>query len=82
MKITVFYALSDSEGSIKTIQALIFLALVKTQFKKKSGLSATKALQDTDIPVKILKENADYFAEFICTQFNKSIKFFKITIFL
>ena len=31
-----------------------------------------KASQDTDLPVKTLKENADYFAEVICIQFNDS----------
>ena len=30
-------------------------------------------MQDTDIPVKILKENAEYFAEYICLQFNEAI---------
>ena len=30
----------------------------------------TKALQDTDLSGNILKEDADYFAEFICTQIN------------
>ena len=30
-------------------------------------------MQDTDIPVKILIENADYFAEHICLQFNETI---------
>ena len=44
-----------------------------TVFKKNRGLSTTKASQDTDLPVKILKENADYFAEFICIQFNDSV---------
>ena len=29
-------------------------------------LSTIKASQDNDLPVKILKENTDYFAEFIC----------------
>ena len=37
------------------------------------GLSTTKASQDNNVPVKILKENADYFAEFICIQFNDSV---------
>ena len=37
--------------------------------KEIRSLSTTKASQDTDIPVKILKENADYFAEFIYIQF-------------
>ena len=44
-----------------------------TVLKEIRGLSATKASEDTDLPVKILKENADYFAEFICIQFNDSV---------
>ena len=40
-----------------------------TVLKEIRCLSTTKASQDTDIPVKILKENADYFAEFIYIQF-------------
>ena len=44
-----------------------------TVLKKIRGLSTTKASQDTSLPVKILKENADYFAEFICIQFNDSV---------
>ena len=56
------------------LQVLIFLALKKKQVLKEiRSLSITKASQDTDVPLKILKENADYFAEFICIQFNKSI---------
>ena len=35
-------------------------------------LSSKKAVQETDIPVKILK-NADFFAEHICCQFNEAI---------
>ena len=41
--------------------------------KEIGGLSTTKASQDNDLPVKILKESADYFAEFICIQFNDSV---------
>ena len=36
-------------------------------------LSLNKSVQDTDISVKILQENADYFAEHICLQFNATI---------
>ena len=36
-------------------------------------LNLNKSVQDTDIPVKILKENTDYFAEHICFQFNETI---------
>ena len=39
----------------------------------KESLSTTKASQDTDLPAKSLKENADYFAEFICIEFTDSI---------
>ena len=46
-----------------------------TVLKEIRGLSSTKASQDTDLPVKTLKENADYFAEFTCIQFNDSVNF-------
>ena len=36
-------------------------------------LSSKKTVQETDIPVKILKENADFFAQNICRQFNEVI---------
>ena len=36
-------------------------------------LSLNKSVQDKEIPVKILKENADYFDEYICLQFNETI---------
>ena len=44
-----------------------------TVLKEIRGLSTTKASQDTDLTVKNLKENADYFAESICIQFNDSV---------
>ena len=44
-----------------------------TTLKEIKGLCTTKAFQDNDLPVKILKENTDYFAEFICIQFNDSV---------
>ena len=40
----------------------------------KNSLITTKASQDTDLPVKISKENADYFPEFNYTQFNGSVR--------
>ena len=36
-------------------------------------MSAKKAAQDIDIPVKVLKENAEFFADQICRQFNEAI---------
>ena len=35
--------------------------------------SLNKASQETDLPVRAVKENAEYFAEIICSQFNESI---------
>ena len=44
-----------------------------TVLKEIRDSSTTKASQDTNLSVKILKENADYFAEFICIQLNDSV---------
>ena len=44
-----------------------------TVLKEIKGLSANKAVQDSDIPVKALKENANFFAEQINLQFNEDI---------
>ena len=44
-----------------------------TVLKEIKRLRAKKAIQDTDIPVKVLKENAEFFAEQICLQFNEAI---------
>ena len=35
--------------------------------------SLNKASQETDLPVRAVKEKAEYFAEIICSQFNESI---------
>ena len=37
------------------------------------SLDTTKACQDTDIPTKILKENADIFSDFLFAYYNTSI---------
>ena len=44
-----------------------------TVLKEIKRLSSKKAIHETDIPVKILKENADFFAEHICRQFSEAI---------
>ena len=44
-----------------------------TVLKEIRKLNMNKAVKDTDIPVKILKENAKCFAEHICLQFNEAI---------
>ena len=44
-----------------------------TVLKEIRRLSSKKAVQETDIPVKIWKENADFFYEQVCRQFNEAI---------
>ena len=41
--------------------------------KEIKNLEVSKSVQDSDIPVKILKENAEFFAEQICCQFKEEI---------
>ena len=41
----------------------------KTALKIIRSLSNNKAFQETDMPVSVVKENAEYFAEIICSQF-------------
>ena len=45
----------------------------KTVLKIIRILSNNKASQETDLPVRVVKENAEYFAEIICSQINESI---------
>ena len=43
--------------------------------KKILKLDKTKASQKTDIPTRIIKENIDIFANFLCTSINSAIKY-------
>ena len=47
---------------------------VNDVFKEIKRLKAKKATQITDIPVKILKENADIFSAYICDFLNETIR--------
>ena len=50
-------------------------ALIPTDvFKKIKSLKARKAIQITDIPVKILKKNTDLFSAYICDFLNQTIR--------
>ena len=49
----------------------------KTVLKIIRSLSNNKASQETDMPVRVVKENAEYFAEIVCSQFNESINSLK-----
>ena len=44
-----------------------------TVLKQIKGMIANKAVQDTDIPIKVLKENINFFAGQITLQFNEGI---------
>ena len=44
-----------------------------TVLKEIRRLSSKKTVQETDIPVKIWKENADFFYEQVCRKFNEAI---------
>ena len=48
----------------------VSVADVKKEIRK---LDPRKATQNTDIPVKILKQNADIFGNYICDFFNECI---------
>ena len=49
-----------------------------TFLKEIRKLKSNKAMQDTDIPVKTLKENAEFFADYIFLQYNeRSSKFIR-----
>ena len=52
----------------------------KTVLKIIRSLSNNKASQETDLPVRVVKENGEYFAEIICSQFNGSINSSKLTL--
>ena len=43
------------------------------------NLSKKKAIQDDEIPVKILKENVNFFVEYICILYNYAIKISKFS---
>ena len=45
----------------------------KTVLNEIKKLKLSKAVQDSDIPVKILKENSDFFAEYIYLRFNEAV---------
>ena len=46
----------------------------KLKKKKTLKLDKTKASQKTDIPTRIVKENIDIFADFLCASINRAIK--------
>ena len=46
---------------------------VEEVYKKIRKSSPRKSAQSTDFPIKVLKENADTFADYICRFFNESI---------
>ena len=60
---------------LNVFQVFIFHQLIKILFLEKlEDLSPIKKVQDTDIPVKILKDDAEFFAEYIHLQYNEAIR--------
>ena len=59
-------AYKGSSFSFSTVEKVDVIREIKNHNKK-------KAIQDDDIPVKILKENVDFFAEHICIFYNRPI---------
>ena len=47
---------------------------VEEVYKEIRKLSSRKSVQSIDIPIRVLKENANIFADYICGFFNESIK--------
>ena len=55
-----------------------FVGVEKKEIEKEIlKLDANKASQNSDIPIKLLKENVDIFSDFVCTSFNSSINMSK-----
>ena len=50
-----------------------------TVFKEIKKLNLNKAVQDSDIPLQILKENADFFLDYIYLQINEAVDSSKFT---
>ena len=52
-----------------------FIEVDQKQIEKEIlKLDVNKASQSSDIPIKVLKENSDIFSNFLCNNFNSSIK--------
>ena len=59
----------------KSESSFLFTGIDKGEILKEIlNLDASKACQDTDVPTKILKENADIFADFLHASFNEFVK--------
>ena len=59
----------------KSDSPFLFTGIGKEEILKEIlNLDASKACQDTDVPTKILKENADIFADFLHSSFNEFVK--------
>ena len=58
----------------KSDSPFLFTGIDKEEILKEIlNLDTSKACQDTDVPTKILKENADIFADFLHTRFNEFV---------
>ena len=67
--------IKETPFSFSTVEKVDAIREIKNLKKK-------KAIQDGDIPVKILKENVNFFVEYTCTFYNHAITLFKFSSFL
>ena len=59
---------------IKDKSSFNFTEVDQKQIEKENlKLDVNKASQNSDIPIKVLKENSDIFSNFLCNSFNNSI---------
>ena len=68
-------AYEGSSFSFSTVEKVDVIREIK-------NLSKKKAIQDNDIPVKILKDNVNFFADYICIFYNYTITTSKFPSFL
>ena len=67
-------SINNNRNSSQRFSSFCFSQVdTNTVLKEIKRLSAKKAVQDIDIPVKVLKENTEFFAEHICRQFSEAI---------
>ena len=66
-------SISNIQNSSQSFSSFYSQVNTNNVLKEIRRLSAKKAIQDTNTSVKVLKENAEFFSEQICRQFNEAI---------
>ena len=71
MEKSILAIASEYKNRVNFSFNFVFQEDVLTEIKM---LDVSKAIQESDIPVKIIKVNENFFAETICFYFNKSLE--------